>query len=192
MRCFLQADALPSMRSIHRMSQQDALLALALCNDVARAPDGRPLGVPTEVALWQAAIEAGNDKAALEECTHRVWELPFDSEQKWLTTLHRNGSASRLHQGARQTVLDLARRWRPGKTRCRSIAREPCALPGHGKGWPSNHRRGLPALGQIARHSRGYVLEHDLTLLGTCRIAGLARDETKDAVATCRAAELRL
>ena len=166
------------------------LLALALCNDVARAPDGRPLGDPTEVALWQAAIEAGIDKAALEECTHRVWELPFDSERKCMTTLHRNGSDFVGYtKGAPETVLD----------RCSTMATEGDAVP-------LNRMQPMRAVEGMARDGlriiavayrrwdslpasrEAGVFEHDLTLLGLVGLLDPARDEAKDAVATCRAA----
>ena len=63
--------------------------ALALSNDASRDSSGNTTGDPTEVALYMAALAAGYDKAALETNATRVFELPFDSDRKCMTTVHR-------------------------------------------------------------------------------------------------------
>src|SRR5690606_7278007 len=53
--------------------------------------DGRPVAVgdPTEGALLVAAAQAGLRKEDLERRLPREDELPFDSDRKRMTTLHR-------------------------------------------------------------------------------------------------------
>lgn len=75
------------------------LLGGALCNDATFAPDpqtGRQtvVGDPTEGALLVAAAQAGLDQAALQALLPRVAELPFDSDRKRMTTVHRRPAAS--------------------------------------------------------------------------------------------------
>ena len=78
------------------------LAAGALCNDAvlqeSAESSGRfsALGDPTEGALLVAAAEMGLAKAALEEALPRVSELPFDSDRKRMTTVHRLAGADRL------------------------------------------------------------------------------------------------
>lgn len=62
--------------------------ALALNNDVAQK-DGKAAGEATELALHQAAGEAGFVKASLEQTMPRLTTIPFDSERKQMTTLHK-------------------------------------------------------------------------------------------------------
>jgi Ca2+-transporting ATPase len=82
--------------------------ALALSNDATRSPHGRVTGDSTETALFHAAAEAGYEKAALEAATPRVMELPFDSERKRMTTLHRTGTGCIAYtKGAPESVLPL-------------------------------------------------------------------------------------
>jgi Ca2+-transporting ATPase len=63
--------------------------ALALCNDVVSSKEGDMQGDPTEVALYQAAHAAGYDRWSLEESLPRIEDIPFDSERKRMTTVHR-------------------------------------------------------------------------------------------------------
>jgi Ca2+-transporting ATPase len=72
------------------------MTALALSNDAARGGDGRLIGDPTEIALFEAAERAGFRKAELEAALPRVAELPFDSERKRMTTVH-EGALRDLH-----------------------------------------------------------------------------------------------
>ncbi|HEY8887333.1 MAG TPA: HAD-IC family P-type ATPase, partial [Gallionella sp.] len=68
------------------------LQALALSNDAHFDHLGKARGEPTEAALLHAAREAGYDKAVLEQEAPRLLELPFESERKRMTTLHRAGA----------------------------------------------------------------------------------------------------
>jgi P-type Ca2+ transporter type 2C len=66
----------------------------ALCNDASLQPDpqtGRylPVGDPTEGALLVAARQAGLSQRELEEALPRIAELPFDSDRKRMTTVHK-------------------------------------------------------------------------------------------------------
>jgi Ca2+-transporting ATPase len=65
----------------------------ALCNDAVleKESDGvyHAIGDPTEAALVLAAQELGYDKSALEETCPRVAEVPFTSERKRMTTVHK-------------------------------------------------------------------------------------------------------
>lgn len=71
------------------------LMGGMLCNDASlnpaqSAPQGfNVMGDPTEGALVVAAAHAGLTKTNLEPWLPRVKEIPFDSERKLMTTLHR-------------------------------------------------------------------------------------------------------
>ncbi len=81
--------------------------ALALNNDVTQE-EGTPVGEPTELALYQAALDAGFDKGSIEEQLPRVAALPFDSERKRMSTLHQtDGHAVAYVKGAPEQLLPL-------------------------------------------------------------------------------------
>lgn len=166
------------------------LHALALCNDVARSGDGRPLGEPTEVALWEAAAEAGIEKAALERDAPRVLEFPFDSDRKRMTTFHRDGPGFIAYtKGAPESLL----------VRCTGMATQAGTVPllraEATQAAEQMAQDGLRVLAIACRYWDALpagrdpeAVESALTLLGLVGLLDPPRAEAADAVATCRAA----
>jgi magnesium-transporting ATPase (P-type) len=71
-----------------------ALVAGALCNDAVLQSDAGPecfsaIGDPTEGALLVAAARTGLFPERLQAAAPRVAEVPFDSNRKRMTTVHR-------------------------------------------------------------------------------------------------------
>ncbi len=94
----------------------EALLGAAvLCCDaylVEEDDTWRLHGDPTEGALIVAASKAGLDKRALETRSPRLDEIPFSSERKRMTTLHRSGDGSVAYsKGAAEVVLSGCSHW---------------------------------------------------------------------------------
>jgi Ca2+-transporting ATPase len=90
------------------------LLTMAvLCNDAAiRAEAGvwTPTGDPTEAALVVAGEKGGLAARVLRERFPRLDVIPFESETKFMATLHRIGGQGRiLLKGAPETVLRRCR-----------------------------------------------------------------------------------
>lgn len=104
----------------HRLEIQkdeDLLLALrisALCNDSTLKSDGdkyQLLGDPTEGALLVAALKAGFNQEMLRREHPRLAELPFESEKRYMATLHhqQNGKAIAYVKGSVDRVLAMSR-----------------------------------------------------------------------------------
>jgi len=70
----------------------ELLTAMALNNDTHLDHAGMPVGEPTEMALFEAARDAGFAASELLEQQPRVAELPFDATRQCMTTLHRPGA----------------------------------------------------------------------------------------------------
>lgn len=60
-----------------------------LCNDTMQSGDGEFIGDPTETALVAYAESKGTQQEKLNDAYPRISEIPFDSERKLMTTLHR-------------------------------------------------------------------------------------------------------
>ena len=74
----------------HPQVYRELVNAAALCNDASLDPDrpGEIIGDPTEGALIFLAQSFGVDHEGLEDRYPRVFEQPFDSERKRMTTVH--------------------------------------------------------------------------------------------------------
>jgi Ca2+-transporting ATPase len=89
------------------------LITGALCNNASlQMKEGKNswdiFGDPTEGALIVAATKAGFEKTELEKIYPRIGEIPFTSERKRMTTIHKSPEGETLAhvKGAPEIVLD--------------------------------------------------------------------------------------
>lgn len=80
--------------------------ALVLNNDSRRSQEDQLVGDPTEIALYEAVESAVGQVSGISQNAPRVDEIPFDSERKLMTTLHReNGGFVAYTKGAPENLL---------------------------------------------------------------------------------------
>lgn len=91
---------------------KELLQAALLCNDshLGQDEDGqwRLNGNPTEGALLTLTMKAGLDRNELESQLPRTDIIPFESEHKYMATLHRAGDVIYV-KGAPDRLLDMCR-----------------------------------------------------------------------------------
>jgi len=214
----------PDDEPIVEPDSQIALLLAggALCNDATLEPaDGESdgyetIGDPTEGALVVAAARLGLWKAEMEELMPRVAEVPFTSERKRMTTVHRAPQMSEMDddeqldqlpkclsesgyvqftKGAVDEMLDICDRvWNEGKV-------EPLNDEWRSRIEKANNdlaQEGMRVLGVAMRQMDELPEEADESNLETNEIfVGLTgmidppRPEVRDAVAECRTAGIR-
>ncbi len=206
------------------------LIAASLCNDselqhaesgdqnrVESGDDWQALGDPTETALVIAAARRGLPKTELTRLLPRVAELPFDSDRKRMTTVHRPTSADDVDSAVRQqagSLLDL------DESDCVALTKgavdsvltccefvwsddEPLELTDD---WRQRIQaagnelagQGMRVLGlamrpvdDVPQQNEMEVLEGELIFIGLIGMIDPPRQEAKEAVARCRAAGIR-
>lgn len=155
---------------------QNLLKLAALCNNCT-VSGGAVHGDPTEAALVHAAPVP---KAELDALYPRVIEIPFSSERKMMTTVHRMGSGKYrvISKGAPDVLM----------ARCtsRAATAQNDAMA----------RRALRVLGVAYKDISSLPqdradLEKNLTFCGLIGMIDPPRPEVKQAVALCRKAGIR-
>jgi len=182
------ADTLPEAAPWPQLAR-----AMALCNDAEEGASGELQGDPTETALYAAAREAGYDKAALAAVMPRVMELPFDSDRKRMTTVHRDGGGHlALTKGAPELVV-------PRCTRVATAAGEAAidapAVLAEAERMAAD---GLRVLAVASRRWEGLPsgddvddVEAGLVFLGLVGLIDPPREEAAAAVAECVSAGIK-
>ena len=158
------------------------LSAMTLSNDAAENSDGDLVGDPTEVALVRAAVAAGIDRAAEHARLPRVDEVPFDSERRCMSTLHRtpDGRWRSFTKGAVEVLAAAARdgtatAWAEQADRLASDGTRVIAF-------------GMRELSARPERYDPSSAEHDLELIGLVGLIDPPRPEAAPAIATCRTA----
>jgi Ca2+-transporting ATPase len=193
------------------------LIGGALCNDTilpSSDPDANhprkslSFGDPTEVALAMAAAAAGFAKPELDLQFPRVAEIPFDSDRKRMTTIHRRASGClpgldslppstylAITKGSVADILEVASQlWIQEEVR-------PLDTDWRDRILSANQaiaQRGTRVLGiafrlwaELPEKVDPKNLEQDLVLVGWVGMSDPARPEVKQAVQHCQSAGIR-
>ena len=167
------------------------MTALALSNDATAGKDGKVLGDPTEIALYDIAKKHGFDKHALENEFPREAEIPFDAERKCMTTFHQwtEGKFISFTKGAIDVLIDLSENSRTSEGTA-AVDREALRRANE-----KMAAAGLRVLGVAMRTWNGLPpdmtpekVEKGLTILGLAGMMDPPREEAREAVSLCRRA----
>jgi P-type Ca2+ transporter type 2C len=191
----------------------------ALCNDTTVAEDGGLVGDPTETALVAVARQCGLEMTDLTRALPRLFELPFDSDRKRMTTVHAMPSDRDHIPAPLRAATELDEKvglpdcvaFTKGAldgllTRCDTVRIGDAVAPLDGE-WRSRASaageqlaaEGLRVLGVAMRiWPNADAVPHDerletgLILVGLVGMMDPARPEVRDAVATCQEAGVRV
>lgn len=176
----------------------ELLKIAALCNNASLNPDypGEIIGDPTEGALLIFAGKYGFNTDMLEERMPRVFEQPFDSVRKCMTTVHKNGEEIVAYtKGAVEEMIPL----------CSSIVTEQGIRPMTDTDrnqilglCMKMSEEALRVLG-FARRTLSCIptdenenVEEDMTFVGMTGMIDPPRKEVIQAVETCHGAGIRV
>ena len=172
-------------------------------NSVLQESNGKwtILGDPTEGALVVAARKAGLNNQTLKERFERIAEVPFSSERKLMSTVHRDADRQErllvFTKGAPDVLLSrcsqelLGQETRPMTAERRGeILQTNEMLAGEALRTLGVAYRSLPS-NAFEAEGAGEELEQDLVFAGLIGMIDPPRSEAKEAVARAKAAGIR-
>ena len=157
---------------------------MVLNHDVSEAPDGGWLGDPTETAMVDHVVQKQGRSAYLNmrETFSRVAEIPFDSDRKCMTTIHRTTTGFLVvTKGAVESILEAL----GDSADTDIIYQEAQSMAAEGIRVIAYGYNILPDLPEPISHDQ---LERNLIFAGMVGLMDPARPEVREAIAECHAA----
>jgi magnesium-transporting ATPase (P-type) len=176
----------------------DLLRAGLLCNDAAlKESDGHwhIAGDPTEGALIPLALKAGMDAEFEHGALPRTDHIPFESEHRFMATLHHDhaGHAFIFMKGAVEQVLAMCHLQRAiGDDEAIDLPYWHAQMAATGALGQRVLALAMKAVDHDQRELKFADMEGGFTLLGMVGISDPPRDEAIAAVRDCRAAGIRV
>nr|WP_312095109.1 calcium-translocating P-type ATPase, PMCA-type [Aminipila sp.] len=169
-----------------QLSNDRLLMGAILCND-SSVTEGKVLGDPTETALIEYYMNIKEDYKQVLADYPRISELPFDSDRKLMSTLHKIGGAYvMITKGAVDAMLHKSKFIYSNGTE-RPITEEDMK-----KAQEQNEaysKKGLRVLAfsqkNIGTEELSLADENNFTFIGLIAMQDPPREESKDAVVNC-------
>jgi len=171
-----------------------------LCNDTIVNMTGSAnqlIGDPTETALVAAAFENGIIKSDSESRMPRVFEIPFDSERKLMTTIHRKSDNKYLAitKGAPDFLLANCLQYQDGENKFLMNERIKRNILIQNEKMANRSLRVLAVaykeLDSMPFDTSAGKIESGLTFVGLMGMIDPPRPEVKEAVMLCKTAGIK-
>ena len=170
------------------------LLGMVLCND-ATVDGDKKAGDPTEIALIEAAQTLGVEKRVAEKQYERIFEIPFDSERKMMSTVNKcNDHQLVFVKGALESVLpqitsiEINGQIRPFKETDRAdILEQVNTMSNQALRVLTIAYKQIPLSTELDEH-----IEEGLVFLGLTGMIDPPREEVKASIDQCRQAGIRV
>ncbi len=171
--------------------------AMALCSDaVLDEEDKKAMGEPTECALVNYAYKVDLNKNYLIKIQPRIEELPFDSNRKMMSTIHKNDeNYIQYTKGAPDIILNHCNKiWKNNRIEdLTEEIRNEIIL--ENKNMADKALRVLACAfnyyDEIPKEISSEVLEKNLIFLGLTGMIDPVREEAVDAIKECKSAGIK-
>ncbi len=167
------------------------------CNDTKIAQDGNLTGDPTETALMDMGFVLGYQKGILEK-TPRTFEIPFDSERKLMTTVHKTDKENQYivyTKGGVDELLKCCNKYSENGEIKSDLEMYKTFILSTNKTMAEKALRVLAFGYKIINHPLTKEdmdkLESDLIYVGMCGMIDPPRMEVKDSVKKCISAGIK-
>jgi calcium-translocating P-type ATPase len=170
------------------------LLAGVLANETERlpGPEEERRGDPTELGLLEAAVRAGLDPAGARAERERLDLVPFESERRYMASLHRTDAGVRIFlKGAPEAVVERCTHQIGASGEAEPLDRDAALEAAHDLAEEGYRVLGM-AYGEAEGESVGEEVEGGLVLAGFQGLEDPLRPEARGAVEAAHAAGIRV
>lgn len=152
-------------------------------------------GEPTEVALVNQGLEMQKDKNELYQRMPRISEIPFDSNRKMMTTIHKIGNKYRvITKGAPDVLLEKCQKQMSGSLGKEQMI-EKLQIQRENEKMAGKALRviavGYKDLDFLPQKIDTYTIEDNLIFVGLIGMIDPPREGVKEAVRTCKKAGIK-
>lgn len=164
-----------------------------LCND-STSREGKEIGDPTEVALVNLGHDIEIDELNLRNEYNRLAEIPFDSDRKLMSTLHKiDGKNIMFTKGALDVILDRVKYIMTSDGVRELTLEDKNEILDVNRSLSESGLRVLSFAYRQLDEVRELTLEdeYDYTFLGLISMIDPPREESKQAVADCITASIK-
>ena len=162
---------------------------LALCNDTELKSNKELIGDPTETALVAYAQNVGLDYKQLKSSNERIYEIPFDSDRKLMTTVHPLSAGSIAYtKGAVDMLLKRCTKILDHDKERKITEQDIDNISNINTKMCSKALRVLALAYKKVKDNNYDNLEQDLVFVGLVGMIDPPRDEVPKAVETCKRA----
>ena len=187
------------VRNCHGIANSDDkkfILELGtMCTDTTEERiDGRLgfAGEATEVAISNAAMQAGISKSFLYDEMRRINDIPFDSKRKMMTTIHRYGNKYRIiTKGAPDVLLKRCTHYYQNGQIDSIFSKKESIYEQNNQMAEKALRVIAVAYKDVEKLPETQDMEQDLTFCGLIGMIDPPREGVKEAVRTCRRAGIK-
>lgn len=156
----------------------------SLCTDCEISKNYEIIGEPTEKALVEKALEIGKNKNDLEKQMPRVNEIPFDSNRKMMTTIHRKGNKYIvITKGAPDVLIERCENVDKSSIKRQNLAMANKALRVIAVGYKE--------MTTMPQKITSEIIENNLKFMGLIGMIDPPREGVKEAVRTCKKAGIK-
>jgi len=177
-------------------AQLEQLLNVAtLCNDAKLIKNNdrwEISGDPTEAALIVASGKAGISQEQLSRRLPRVEEIPFDSERKLMTTIHRGRSVFAYVKGAPDIIIEKCSRIFVGGKIKRLNTKDRKAILDKNEEMANRALRVLGFAYKQIKSPKEKNIESDLIFLGLMGMIDPPRQEVRESIKKCSDAGIKV
>ena len=174
---------------IQAMNPEFAIELAAMCTDCdITYKDGKTYttGEPTELALVNAALERGKNKNELYKNEPRISEIPFDSNRKMMTTIHKITNGYRIiTKGAPEILTNV----------CKINLSEKMKIQRENLNMAERALRVIAVayrdVDSLPKNINTQNIEKDLNFVGLIGMIDPPREGVKEAVKTCKKAGIK-